>query len=80
MGKTKSQQLLTFLKEILEYLSKHQIMVTAEYLPRSTKSSGKPGIKEPERFPGVECPQVFKKNCHKMGQPEIDVFASRLSN
>ena len=26
------------------------------------------------------CPQVFQKICQKVGEPEIDLFASRLSN
>ena len=36
MGGTKSQELLRISKEIWDYLFKHQIMITTEYLPGTT--------------------------------------------
>ena len=81
MGGTKSQELLRASKEIWDYLLKYQIMITAEYLPvclnhqidwesRNQKDSTKWKL----------CPQVFQKICQKVGQPEIDLFVSRLSD
>ena len=69
MGKTKSQQLLTLLKEIWEYLFKHQIIITAECLPgvlNHQKDLESRNQKDTTEW--KLCPQIFKNICHKVEQ------------
>ena len=54
IGGTKSQELLRVSKEIWDYLLKHQIMITAEYLPSLPKSSGRLGVEKSKGFHSVE--------------------------
>ena len=81
MGEAKSQELLRVSKEIWDYLLKHQIMITAEYLPVCLNHQA--DWKSRNQKDSTEwklCPQVFQKICMKVGQPEIDLFASWMSN
>ena len=81
MGGTKSQELLRVLKEIWDYLLKHQIIITAEYLPGCLNhQAGWESRNQKDSAEWKLCLQVFQKICHKVVQPGIDLFASRLSN
>ena len=49
---------------------------------RKSQLQGRPGISSPDRFLRMEIvPLIFSKICQMLGKrPEIDLFASRLSN
>ena len=73
--------LLRVSKEIWNYLLKHQIMITAEYLRGCLNHQADWESKnQKDSTEWKLCPQVFQKIFQKVDQPEIDLFASRLSN
>ena len=81
MGGTKNQELLKVSKEIWDYLLKHQIMITAEFLSGCLNHQAVWESRIQKNYLEQKlCPQVFQKICRKVGEPEIDLFASRLSN
>ena len=73
--------MLTIAKRIWQYLLAHEITITAEWIPShlniiadwesrnvSDSAEWKPS------------PSVFQSICQVMGQPDIDLFASRISH
>ena len=80
-GGTKSQELLRVSKEICDYFLKHQIMITVGYIPRCLNYQADWELRsQKDSTEWKLCLQLFQKICHKVGQPEIDLFASWLSN
>ena len=60
---------------------KHKIMITAEYLPDCLNHQADWEFRNQKDFTEWKlCPRLFQKICQKMGQPELDLFASRFSN
>ena len=78
---TKSQEFLRVSKELWDFLLKHQIMITAEYLPGCLNHQADwESRNQKDSTEWKLCLQVFQKNCQKVGQQKIDLFPSRLSN
>ena len=82
MGGAMSQELLRVLKEIWDYLLKHQMMLsTAECLPGCLNHQADWELRnQKDSTEWKLCPQIFQKICEKVGQPEINLFVSRLSS
>ena len=82
MGGAMSQELLRVLKEIWDYLLKHQMMLsTAECLPGCLNHQVDWELRnQKDSTEWKLCPQIFQKICEKVGQPEINLFVSRLSS
>ena len=80
MGGTGNQMLLKLSKEICQYLLKHQITTTAEYLSIflnveaywKTRNSRDPS--EWKLYP-----KVFQQVCQRRGMPKTDLFGWKLS-
>ena len=81
MGGTRNIRLIQETKEIWNYLIGHGIMITVEYLPSHLNV-----IADQESRNCVDksewklSPIIFDKICRSCGIPEIDLFASHLSN
>ena len=81
MGGAKGQELLRVSKEIWDYLLKHHIMITVEYLPGCLNCPADwESRNQKDSIDWELCPQVFQKIYQKVGQPEMHLFLSRLSN
>ena len=81
MGGTGNQTLLKLSKEIWQYLLKHQITITTEYLPSSLNMEAdwqSRNSRDPSEW--KLCPKVFQQVCQRRGMAKIDLFASRLSH
>ena len=81
MGGTGNQMLLKLSKEIWQYLLKHQIIITAEYLPSCLNVEAdwqSRNSRDPSEWKLF--PKVFQQVCQRRGMPVIDLFASRLSS
>ena len=73
--------LLKLIKEIWQYLLKHQIRITGEYLPNSLNVEGdwqSQNSRDPSEW--KLCPKVFQQVCQWRGTLKVDLFASRLSH
>ena len=73
--------MLVIAKRIWEYPLEHQITITAEWIPshlnvvadwesRNVRDSSEWKL----------CPRIFQQICRRMGYPEVDIFASRVSH
>ena len=81
MGGTGNQMLLKLSKEIWQYLLKHQIIITVEYLPSSLTVEADWHSQNSSDPSGWKlCPKVFQQVCQRRGTPKVDFFASRLSH
>jgi len=81
MGGTKSLELLNISKEIWKFLLFWGITITTEYLP--SKLNVVADFESRRRMGSSEwklCPDVFSRVCQLMGEPQIDLFASRLNH
>ena len=77
---TKNQTLTQISKEIWEYLISKRIMITAEYLPTHLNTQAdweSRHVKDSSEWKLNLI--VFKEICQTLGQPSIDLFASRLT-
>ena len=81
MGGTHSQKLLILTKEIWNFLIDRQIMITAEYLPSALNIRADWESRNVQDSSEWKLNQsVFKRITQKMGTPDMDLFASRLSH
>ena len=81
MGGTKSLPMLDIAKRIWQYLLLHQITITAEWIPSHLNTIADwESRKVSDSAEWKLCPTVFRAVCRKMGDPEIDLFASRISH
>ena len=82
MGGTKNPVLMQVSKEIWKFLFGQGIAITAEHLPGNLNCKAdweSRHQKDPSEW--KLCPLIFSKICQILGKrPEIDLFASRLSN
>ena len=81
-GGTKNPELMQISKEIWEFLLGHWITITAEHLPGNLNCIA--DWESPQQKDSSEwklCPLIFSKIWQVLGKkPEIELFASRLSN
>ena len=82
MEGTKNPELMQILKEIWEFLRGLGITITAEHLPGNLNCKADWESRHQENSSEWKlCPLIFRKICQILGKkPEIDLFASRLSN
>ena len=81
MGGTKNQTMTKIAKEIWDYLLSNKITITAEYLPSKLNQVADWESRHVEDSTEWKIdPQVFLDLCSLRGTPEIDLFASRISN
>ena len=76
---TRIQKLLKLSKEIWQYLLKHQIAITAKYLPSSLNVETdwqSWNSRDPSEW--KLCPKVFEQVCQRREMPRADLLASRL--
>jgi len=81
MGGTHNSVLLKLSKEIWKFLLERGITITTEYLP--SKLNVIADRESRARIDSSEwkmCPKVFSQVCQKLGTPQIDLFASRLTH
>ena len=74
MGGTGDQMLLKLSKEIRQYLLKHQITMTAAYLPSSLNVEAdwqSRNSRDPSEW--KLCPKVFQQVCQSRGTPKVDL-------
>ena len=79
MGGTGNQMLLKLSKEIWQYLLKHQITITAEYLPSSLNVEAdwqSQNSRDPSEW--KLCAKVFQQVSQRRGTPKVHLFASKL--
>ena len=81
MGGTNSLPMLTIAKRIWQYLLLYQITLTAEWIPSKLNTIAdweSRNVSDSAEW--KLCPKVFRLICHKMGNPGVDLFASRISH
>ena len=80
MGSTKNQELTTISKEIWQYLLKRKIRIITEYLLGSMNEEAERESRETSDSSESKLNStIFMKLCQIMETPEIDIFASRMS-
>ena len=81
-GREKNPELMQISKEIWEFLLGQEITITAEYLPENLNYKADwESRHQKDSSEWKLCPLVFSKIWKILGKkPEIDLFASRLSN
>ena len=80
-GRDKGSGTSQSFKRDLDYLLKHHIMITVEYLPGCLNCPADwESRNQKDSIDWKLCPQVFQKIYQKVGQPEMHLFLSRLSN
>ena len=78
---TKNRELILRSKSLWEYLLNKGITLTAEYLPSKLNYIADHQSRNVKDWSEWKlCPKTFKNICHKLGTPEIDLFASRTSH
>ena len=80
-GGTKCQVLTEISKKIWEYLIRHGITVTAEWLPGILNGEAdweSRNIRDSSEW--LLNPQIFKRITQLLGKPRVDLFASRTSH
>ena len=82
MGGTKNSELMQILKEIWKFLLEQGITITAEHLPGNLNCKADwESRHQKDSSQWKMRPLIFSKICQISGKkPEIDLFASRLSN
>ena len=81
MGGTKNRELILRSKSLWEYLLSNGITLTAEYLPSKLNYIADHQSRNVKDWSEWKlCPKTFKNICHKLGTPEMDLFASRTSH
>ena len=82
IGGKKNTELMQISKEILEFLLGQGIMITAGHLPRNLNCKADwESRHQRDSSDWTLCTLIFSKICQILGKkPEIDLFASRLSN
>ena len=81
MGGTQSLPMLTVAKRIWQYLLEHEITITAEWIPSHLNTIAdweSRNVSDSTEW--KLSPRVFQSICRVMGQPDIDLFASRISH
>ena len=80
MGGTKSLEMNQISKDIWDFLMEDKIMLTAENLPGvlNVEADRESRLKDSSEW--KLNPGIFKKICQLRGTPDIDLFASRVSN
>ena len=81
MGGTKNVQMIEITKRIWEFLLPRKITLTAEWIPSHMNDAAdweSRNVKDSSEW--MLCPNIFKALSRTMGQPSIDLFASRVSN
>ena len=76
MGGKTSQQMNDLAKEIWEYLWKHKIQCTAEYIPTELNVQADRESRTTDTSEWKLNPQSFNEICKNFGQPDLDLFAS----
>jgi hypothetical protein len=80
-GGTKSPSLLKRAKDLWDYLLNKNITITAEWLPTDLNHEADTQSREVgDRSEWMLDPGLFQEICSCMGQPTIDLFASRISH
>jgi len=80
-GGTKSLKLLKIAKETWTYLKSKNISITTEWLPTELNKEADYESRNVEDSSEWKLnPTVFRQICKQMGQPTIDLFASRTSH
>jgi len=81
MGGTQNKDMIKLSKEIWDYLISQGITITLEYLPSHLNIEADWESRNCQDSSEWKlAPRVFRGMCQKLGQPEIDLFASRLSH
>ena len=81
MGGTKNTDLIKRSKSLWEYLLSWQITLTAEYLPSILNVEADYQSRNVQDWSEWKlCPQTFKMICKHLGNPNMDLFASRTSH
>ena len=82
MGGTKNPDLMQISKEIWAFLLGQGITIIAEHLPGNLNcKADRESRHQTDSSEWKLCPLIFSKICQMLGKrPEIDLFASRLSN
>ena len=81
MGGTKCPELTKISKRIWSYLFSHGITLTVEWI--STKLNTRADFESRNVQDSSEwklCPDIFRRLCQRLGQPNLDLFASRTSH
>ena len=79
MGGTKCPPMVIITKRIWEYLLRHEITITAQWIPSHLNTIAdweSRNVRDSAEW--KLCPRVFQSICQKWGHPEIDLFASRV--
>ena len=80
-GGTKNKTLIEISKSLWAYLLSKEITLTAEYLPSKLNSGADYQSRNVKDWSEWKlCPQAFKTICSRLGNPNIDIFASRTSH
>ena len=81
MGGTRNRCMTDIAKKIWEYLLQYEITITAEYLPSALNQIADWESRHARDSTEWKLdPNIFSGLCRLRGHPEIDLFASRLSN
>ena len=76
-----NKDLLGLSKQIWDYLQSKKITITAEYRPGHLNVTADwESHSFQDKSDWKLSPEVFAKNCWKLGTPSIDLFASRMSH
>ena len=81
MGGTKNHLMLDISKRIWHYLLLHKITITAEWIPSHLNTIAdweSRNVSDSAEW--KLCPKVFQSICQVRGQPDLDLFASRISH
>ena len=81
MGDVKSLEIIKLIKEIWDYVLSRGIPITTEYLPSKLNIIADRDSREKVDFSGWKLdPKVFQGLVQLMGNPVVDLFASRLNH
>jgi hypothetical protein len=81
MGGTGSLPMIAITKRIWLYLLQHKITLTAEWIPTHLNTIAdweSRNVRDSAEW--KLCPQVFQAICQRLGNPGVDLFASRVSH
>ena len=81
IGGTKNLEMIKISKRIWGYLLDHGITITAEWIPSHLNViADRESRNVQDSSEWMLSPQIFRRICQKMGTPNIDLFASRISH